>query len=360
MARRARVVRGWIVLPIVAAALLLAPIPAWLVETYYSRGVYPPLQQLVTFASNLVPMAVLDVLIGLAALLVLMRVVLLLGTVRSHGVIAALWEGLRRALRGAAILVIAFVCLWGLNYRRPPLEATLGEPPSPSVAALVEAISDANALAASLRSRIGDERNLTYAQAADRLRAPMRTALGEIDRDVRFRGGRPKYSLLLTPFFTWAGVNGMLNPFALESIVHPELLPVERSFVLAHEWAHLTGQADEAEASAVGWLACMRGDAATAYSASLYLILEAIAALPGEARAKAFASLDEGVREDLQQIIDRMRRQQRPRVQRAASRVYDEYLRANQVEDGTASYGRALTLILSPMLRAALDEYPAR
>jgi hypothetical protein len=48
---------------------------------------------------------------------------------------------------------------------------------------------------------------------------------------------------------------------------------------------------------------------------------------------------------------------QQPQVQRAASRVYDEYLRANRVEDGTASYGRALSLILSPELRAALNGY---
>jgi hypothetical protein len=150
----------------------------------------------------------------------------------------------------------------------------------------------------------------------------------------------------------------MLNPLALESIVHAELLPVERGFVLAHEWAHLAGQADEAEASAVGWLACMKGGPALAYSASLYLIMEAGGALTYTVRAKAFETLDAGVKADLAQIAERMSRQ-RPQVRRAASRVYDEYLRANRVEDGTASYGRALTLILSPELRAALNGYRA-
>jgi hypothetical protein len=161
---------------------------------------------------------------------------------------------------------------------------------------------------------------------------------------------------LLTPFFTWSGVTGMLNPFALESIVHPDLLPAERGFVLAHEWAHLAGQADEAEASALGWLACMNGGPVLAYSASLYLILEAGGALSTEARSTAFAGLDEGVRADLRAIAERMQLQ-KPQVQRAAFRVYDEYLKANQVEDGTASYGRALTLILSPPLSDALRNY---
>jgi hypothetical protein len=35
----------------------------------------------------------------------------------------------------------------------------------------------------------------------------------------------------------------------------------------------------------------------------------------------------------------------------------DEDLRANRVADGTASYGRALSLILSPPLREALSTY---
>ena len=148
----------------------------------------------------------------------------------------------------------------------------------------------------------------------------------------------------------------MINPIALESIVHPDLLPFERPFVLAHEWAHLAGQADEAQASAVGWLACMRGTPALAYSASLYLIMEAASALPGENRQIAMKQLDPGVRADIDAILLRLQKG-KPTVQRTASRVYDEYLRANRVADGTASYGRALSLILSAPIRDALSGY---
>jgi hypothetical protein len=49
--------------------------------------------------------------------------------------------------------------------------------------------------------------------------------------------------------------------------------------------------------------------------------------------------------------------QGRPAVQRTASRVYDEYLRANRVADGTASYSRALQMILSPKFRETLASY---
>ncbi|ODS56189.1 MAG: hypothetical protein ABS36_07205 [Acidobacteria bacterium SCN 69-37] len=351
---RKRPAPGWLVLSVLAAIVTLAPVPARVVETVYARGVYPWWQNGVTFASNLVPIALLDpMIVGLLILVVLRLVFVWRG---RRGLLPELWEGLRRLLRGVAVVVLLFMLGWGLNYRRVPLADTLTAPAPPSVAALTAAIGDANALAARLRPRLGDLSAISYAQAADRLRGPMHAALQAIDRPTMFRPGRPKFSLILSPFFTWAGINGMLNPLVLESIVQADLLPFERGFVLAHEWAHLAGYADEAEASAVGWLACMKGDPALAYSASLYLILEAGGALPGPARTKVFAALDAGVREDLARMAERMTRQ-RPEVQRAASRVYDNYLKANRVADGNASYGRALTLILSPDLRRALDAY---
>ena len=36
----------------------------------------------------------------------------------------------------------------------------------------------------------------------------------------------------------------------------------ERPFVIAHEWAHLAGYADESEANFVAWLTCRRADPA--------------------------------------------------------------------------------------------------
>jgi hypothetical protein len=146
----------------------------------------------------------------------------------------------------------------------------------------------------------------------------------------------------------------MIDPLALESILDSELLPVERPFVLAHEWGHLTGAADEAEASAIGWLACMHGDPGLAYSASIYLIEEAAAAMPRQARQQALSGLDPGIRADLIEIAQRAARREQPQVQHAASQVYDHYLKANRVADGNASYSRALSLILAEPLADAL------
>jgi len=351
-------VRWSLVAPFVAVLLFFAPVPQWAVEGFYSRDLYPWVQNVFSAGSNLMPFAVIDAMIVIAVVAVLYRIVRLFRVARRRGVIDAIWEAVLRVSRATACVLIVFFVLWGFNYRRQPLEATLqgGKAQDPTVDALQSVVADANALATRLRPLASPDEALSYKDIALRLRGPLDAALMSLGREPLTRRGVPKYSLVLTPFFTRAGVTGMINPLALETIVHPDLLPFERPFVLAHEWAHLSGHADEAEASAVGWLACMKGEPALAYSASLYLIDEAGGALPPKARRAAMDALSPDVRADLAAVAER-RRKQNPRVQRTASRVYDEYLRANQVSDGTASYGRAVSLILSTPLREALSSY---
>lgn len=352
-------VHGWLLLSILALGLALAPLPAWVVDRFYSREMYPWVQAWLTAATNLLPIAILDLLLLAGALLALRRAHRLWLLARHRGVLDALWDLARRVVRVTAVLGLLFLWTWGLHYRRLPLETALAgnQAVEPTQQMLQNAIADANGLAGRLRPTVVSQ-NPSYEALAGELREPMNLALEQLGRPPLGTAGRPKFSLLLTPYFTAAGITGMINPLALESIVHPDLLPFERAFVLAHEWGHLAGQADEAEASAVGWLACMNGTPATAYSASLYLITEGVAALPADARRPAMARVNPDVRADLEAIAERVRKQ-RPAVRDAADRAYDEFLKANRVEDGTASYARALTLILAAPVYDAMGNFRA-
>ena len=349
-------IRGWFFALLAAMVLAAVPVPAWAVDQFYSRGFYPTVQSWFTTATNFIPFAILDMLIIAAVFLGARRFVRLLSVARHVGVFAAAWEGFRRVVRVAATATVFFLVVWGFNYRRVPLDQAIsgGPAPAPTVAAIESVISDANVLAARLRGASG-QANLSFAEVRDALGRPLDAALEQIGRPALATPARPKYSLVLTPFFIATGVDGMVDPLVLETIVNPDLLPFERPYVLAHEWSHLAGMADEDEASAVGWLACMKGSAPLAYSASLYLIMEARATLPVDRQVEVTARLDAGVRSDLDAIADRLRREH-PRMQQAASRVFDEYLRVNQAADG-ASYGRALALILTPRVFEAMGSY---
>jgi hypothetical protein len=157
--------------------------------------------------------------------------------------------------------------------------------------------------------------------------------------------GRLKHSLFGF-YFRWAGIDGMIHPFALEVIANPDLLPWERPFVAAHEWAHLAGYAHEAEANFIGWLTCLRGSAGDEYSGWLFLYWQIAAELPAPHQQRLSAALAPGPRADIQAIVDRMRRGQLPLLRTASWTVYDKYLRANRVDEGIRSYGEVITLIL--------------
>src|SRR5579864_4948803 len=341
---------------LIALVLAAAPVPAWTIDRFYARDAYPILQGVVTTMSNAIPLAVLDLLLLALALVLVRWAVRGVRLTRTRGARLALWDVFRRLVRTASIVTLLFLLMWGLNYRRTSLEASLHlAAPRPSADDLQSAVLEANDLAGRLQSSLVTTGALSFDDVVRRLPVPFRAALRQLDRPPLSVPGRPKYSLVLTSYFTAAGIDGMIDPLALESVVHPDLLPVERPFVLAHEWAHLAGAADEAEASAIGWLACMKGDPPLAYSASLYLIGEAGSSLPRDRWRAVALRLDPAVRRDLDAIARRVQREQ-PVVQRTAARVYDTYLKANRVGDGVASYSRALTLILSPTLRGAFAQ----
>jgi hypothetical protein len=333
----------WIVIA-AAAGLAVAPLDAAWVERWYSTGVYLTWQPRATFVSNGVPFAVFDlILASVAAMAAWVLVAAIRGFHRGER-----WRAVGRAgvrvLTLGALLYLWFLGAWGLNYRRVPLadklEVTAGGPATAAVLRLGElAVARLNALHAEAHA----------APTVDpwrdpRLRASYRRTLRRLSDGPPARPGRLKASLI-GPYFRWASVDGMIDPFALEVLANPDLLPVEKPFVAAHEWAHLGGYADESEASFVGWLACVHAGAAAQYSAWLFLYWEVSGAVPSTGRAALAAALAPGPRADIAAVADRVRRGQLPQVRTISWTAYDHYLKANRVEEGVRNYDAVITLL---------------
>jgi hypothetical protein len=324
-----------------AAAAALVRLPPALVERYYARGAYPAVQNTLTPLTNLVPVALLD--IAAAALLVALAVTIR-RRIRTRGVARGLASaGLTAVVTGAALYLI-FLAFWGLNYRRVPLERKLA--------------FDAGRItrdAGRHMTRVAiEEVNSGYDDAR---RPADRAALADaFARTQQALGagwlavpGAPKASLLAF-YFRWAAIDGMTDPWFLEVVVNPDVLPVERPFVLAHEWAHLAGYADESEANFVAWLTCLQGDPTARYSGWHAIYAHLLAALPRADRADLVRALAPGPRQDLAAISRRLQRSA-PVVRTAAREVYDSYLRANRVERGIESYDAVIRLVLGTTFR---------
>jgi Protein of unknown function (DUF3810) len=332
-----RVWRAGVVLLAVAAAL--APTSPRAVERIYSTGIYPVMQRVWTSASNLVPFALIDVLIAFVAGLWIVMLAVDLSRGRSGWARAAA-AAVARTLVAAAALYLAFLIVWGLNYRRVPLAEKLqfqsGDVSPDSARALAAvAVDRVNALY-DRAHRGGDLTRLADAFARTE-RDLGATRLAE--------PGRPK-TTLLDVYFRRAAVDGMTDPYFLETLVAGDLVDVERPFVVAHEWSHLAGYADEGDANFVGWLTCLHGSEADQYSGWLFLYGEILGSVRAADRADLARRLAEGPRADRRAIADRLRRNVNPRVSRAGWRVYDRYLKANRIEAGAASYAGVVRLAL--------------
>ncbi len=324
------------VVVVAAVAIALMPLDPVKVERWYSTALYLRIQGLTTPVTNRVPFALLDIAV---ALCVIGLAFLVARRLKTLSVGRAVLRTVLSLISSAAVLYLLFVALWGLNYRRLPLERKLDwEQTRVTERAAVDL---ANMAAAAVNARFDS------AHASGWDGPSLERSFGEVERALgASRGavpGIPKRSLL-SFYFRWAAIDGMTDPFFLEIIVNPDLLQIERPFVLAHEWAHLAGYADESEANFVAWLTCLRGDPLAQYSGWLAAYEHAVRALPRDIR-RGLTPLAPGPRGDFQAMAARYARSS-PTVREAAHNVYDSYLKANRVQEGIASYGAVVRLML--------------
>ena len=316
------------------------------VERWFSLGLYPAIQGVVTPLSNQLPFALLDVLSVLALVGVGATMVHAVRVARRTKRVAPVLGGLGHLAAAAACVYLVFLALWGLNYRRVSMaERLVVEPGAPAPESVVQLGLDAATQLNALYER---------AHRSGWRRAPwedanLQRAFAEVQRELSDAPpavpGRLKPTLFGV-YFRWTSVDGMINPFGLEVLANPDLLPFERPFIAAHEWAHLAGYANEAEASFVGWLACVRADVEAQYSGWLSLYWQVRGEVSQDERARLSGALDAGPRRDVEAVAARLRRGEWPWLQNAGWRMYDQYLKANRVEEGIRSYGAVLTLIL--------------
>ena len=321
----------------VVAVVGLATLPESAVAVW--REWYARAQPVVSRASAWSPVAVLD---GL----------LVVGAVAGGLMVRRAWRD-RQLLRPVATLFVvsaaawaAFLLTWGLHYRVATLEARLGI----TTDALTPARGEATG------AGLVDVLNTQYAPAhaegwpsrealPGRLRPLLAEALPMVGVDA-VAALPVARATLIEPYFRAAGIDGMINPFGLEVIVNTRALPVELPALVAHEYAHLAGFADEADASVVAWMACSRGSAPYRYSAALAILPHVLAGLPTERRRRLIDALEDGPRRDLANIAARLR-DQRPWVHALAWQTYDGFLRANRVGEGVARYDAVARVVVA-------------
>lgn len=170
-------------------------------------------------------------------------------------------------------------------------------------------------------------------------------------------GKRRAKSITFSRFFAGAGISGYYGPFFNEIHINKHLLPVEYPFILAHEKAHQFGVTSEAEASFYAWLVCTNSSSKhLRYSANLYVFrhflyhgrhLEQLSEITSE--------LDDRVKADFQKIREHWMELRNEKIDHAASKMNDAYLKTNKVEKGIEDYHGVVKHVMDLSLDSAFQ-----
>ncbi len=316
-----------IVLGVVAA--LWRPSPEW-VERRFSNGYYPAWQHFWSAFTPSLPFALGDIVV-LAGVAI---------------VVAALifarpwWRALLGIAAVAGLYAVWFYAGWGFGYDRPPVQTRVVYSParlnSAHVLALrARAIAEMNRLArAAHAQQRADDLDIEQLRAAW---MPVVERLGD--------GWTPRVHAAKSPLAGWfmdkSGTSGFTNPFTLETQLAPDLLWFERPFSQAHEWSHVAGFNREDEANYIAVLTCLRDpDVVAQYSGWLELFLY----LPQKTHYRR-AEFTAQVWADFQAIRERNAHFVNLDLSRFSWRVYNRYLKSNNVASGVQNYDQVTDLM---------------
>jgi len=320
----------WLALVTFGLTELFAHYPR-LTETVYSQTLYPGIAYLLSLVSKWISFSLDDAFYLLLAISLL--------TISLMAIFRKIRFGrfLLLLLQTLAICYVLFYWFWGFNYYRSGINERLQISKSkPDTIQFVRVLENLIA-----------QTNDSYC-AFDSITKPEISALVEssYQKHASFlklsypQGTRVPKPISLSSFFAKAGIAGYYGPFFSEIHLNDSLLMIEYPQVLAHESAHQLGVTSEAEANFFSWLVCTKSDSKyLRYSANISTINYF---LSQSHRLHNYRDLiqkiDKPVINDIRKVQKHWSNMRNERIDKAAEKVNDVYLKTNKVKKGIEDY----------------------
>ena len=343
----------WLIIPSIAGLVsigtfFLAKKPEY-TEQVYSRGVYPVLASVLSCISNLFPVSLNDlfyfILLALPWFLfpfvILKRI-----TLKSTGKIV---------LNVVASVYVVFYLFWGFNYFRQDVNMRLELSDYPTDSLNFYRVFDKLVYSANKGA-------LNYtelpAKSVDSLLEISYKKLAPVFHISYPMGKRNDKKITLSGFFAKAGISGYFGPFFNEVHVNKKVHALEYPFVLAHEKAHQLGITSEAEANFYAWLVCTQTSSEfIQYSANLALLNHFLI------QGRSFSGFSERtkqlyqcVKTDLTNIWEHWKNLRNEKIDKAAGKANDAYLKANKIEKGIDDYHGVVKHVMDFSLDTAFQQ----
>jgi hypothetical protein len=300
-------------------------------ESIYSQALYPVFAFVLSFISKWISFSLDDVFY---CILVFSFILLLIFPFFTK----LKWKkSILIIIQVAAICYALFYWSWGFNYYRSNLNERLSivhsKPDSVEFTkVLANLIIKTNASYCSFDS-ISKPEIVRLVESSYRKHA----AFLKITYPQGVREAKP---ITLSSFFAKASIAGYYGPFFSEVHLNKNLLLIEYPQVLAHESAHQFGITSEAEANFYSWLVCTQSESKhLQYSANLntlgYFLSQAkhIKSYPF-----LVGQIDKRVINDIRTIQQHWEQLRNEKIDKAAEKVNNAYLKTNKIEKGVEDY----------------------
>ena len=319
------------------------------VERFYSNGLYVFTSKAERFLLGWIPFSFGDIMYAILIIYLLVSIWKARKTWRNQ------WkDNLLKVLSCFSIFYFVFHFLWATNYYRVPLFEKMNIKREYIDADLYAFTEKLIAKTNEVQLAITHNKNLKVINpnSQDSIFKMTQNSYDNLAEEyIFFKYEIPsrKKSLFSLPL-TYMGFGGYLNPFTNESQVNYKLPMYGFPNVICHEMAHQIGYASESECNFIGFMACIKNDDLyfkySAYTVALRYCLENVI-MKDEERFKAYKStINPGIIENFKES-ERFWNQYDTFIDKGFHAFYDQYLKANQQQDGLEGYSKFVDLLIN-------------
>ena len=328
--------------------LILLALVIWCMRSapaaaFYADHVYPPLSSLLSRIASPAGVSLMEISV---VVLVLAFISIIVRAVRKkQGLLKCVWKEIKLL----AWAFVWFYAAWGLNYYRSDIYARTGTVSTPYEEAEFREFLDefaeqlnANWCAVEQVDREAVEQHVKGWYAA---------LPGEVGLCTPKEWQHPK-RLLFNRLYSAVGVLGYIGPFFDEMHVNQDVRPLEYPFIFAHEYSHVLGVSNEAEANFWAFENCRHSERQDYRYSAWFMLLTYTAGnirslLDAQDYEAWVASLRPEVLTDLEASHTYWQGLRWPWLARQQRNLYNRFLKSNRIADGTKNYGQVMRLVLT-------------
>lgn len=332
-----------------------------LLGEWYATFCYPCVSAFLSFFSSFFPFSLGDCFIVGSCLWLLAY---LIYTICKR---VGIKRRLLRMLEFCGWVYVWFYLAWGLNYFRMPFYERTGiEKAAYSSENFQNFLTDYIIGLNGSYAGVGDTLFFSRQQVKTPVLLPVsfEVVSGYRKLDSVFGLVHPSFALKAKPMLfscgmSRVGVTGYMGPFFSEFNLNRELLPMEYPFTYAHEMAHWLGIASEAEANLYAHMVCVGSDVPEIrfsgyFSLFGYVMGNARRLLPEEEYITLYKSVSPEMITLYKEHLNYWRSKYNPQAGKVQNRVYNSFLKSNQVSSGTKNYSEVVGLLISWQQRDTL------